>query len=77
MQIPSIPIIQFFLGLRAYSPIQGLQNISTHANVNHLLHFVDEVTGVHTQNIQSYCNRVKHQIKHERFTSQPSGLFPG
>ena len=31
--------------------------------MNHSLHFVDPQTGVHTQNIESYWNRVKHKIK--------------
>ena len=31
--------------------------------VNHSLHFVDPVTGVHTQNIESYWNRVKTKFK--------------
>ena len=49
---------------RAYSQVQSLLNVSTHRTVNHSLHFVDPVTGVHTQNIESYWNRVKSRIKH-------------
>ena len=51
---------------RAYSQVQRLrlQNVSSHATVNHSLHFVDPSTGVHTQNIESYWSRVKHRINH-------------
>ena len=34
-----------------------------HHTVNHRLHFVGPVTGVHTQNIESYWNRCKAKIK--------------
>ena len=35
----------------AYRRVQQLGNVHTHAAVNHLLHFVDPSTGVHTQNL--------------------------
>ena len=47
----------------AYNQVQNLPNVSSHQRVNHSLHFVDPVTGVHTQTIESYCNRVKHKFK--------------
>ena len=47
----------------AYSRAQQLTAVSTHGVVNHSLHFVDPATGVHTQNVESYWNRVKTKIK--------------
>ena len=47
---------------KAYYNIQrdlGLQ----HLTVNHSLHFVDAITGVHTQHIESYWNTKKTYIK--------------
>lgn len=40
-----------------------LPNVAMHRMVNHSLHFVDPVTGVHTQHIESYWNRVKRKFK--------------
>ena len=34
-----------------------------HHTVNHSLHFVDPVTGIHTQSIESYWNKHKSEIK--------------
>ena len=48
----------------AYNQVQSLTNVTAHSTVNHSLHFVDPVMGVHTQNIESYWSRVKHKIKH-------------
>ena len=47
----------------AYSRVQQLPSVSTHNTVNHSLHFVDPVTGVHTQNVESYWNRMKGKFK--------------
>ena len=47
----------------AYNNVQQLQPVTQHGFVNHSLHFVDPVTGVHTQNVESYWNRVKGKFK--------------
>lgn len=47
----------------AYNQVQQLTPVAQHQSVNHSLHFVDPATGVHTQNIESYWNRVKTKIK--------------
>ena len=48
---------------RAYSQVGSLQNVASHATVNHSLEFVNPVTGVHTQHIESYWNRCKNRFK--------------
>ena len=48
----------------SYRRVASLPNIAAHGAVNHSLHFVDPVTGVHTQNVESYWGRVKRKIKH-------------
>jgi hypothetical protein len=47
----------------AYNRVQQLQPVNVHNTVNHSLHFVDPATGVHTQNVESYWNRVKGKFK--------------
>ena len=47
----------------AYRRVQQLGNVARHNVVNHSLHFVDPVTGVHTQHVESYWNRVKTKLK--------------
>ena len=47
----------------AYRRIQQLPPVAAHHTINHSRHFVDPVTGVHTQNIESYWNRVKTKLK--------------
>ena len=47
----------------SYSRVQSLPNIASHSTVNHSAEFVNPTTGVHTQNVESYWNRVKSKFK--------------
>ena len=47
----------------AYRNVQQLSPVSQHDTVNHSIEFVNRVTGVHTQHIESYWNRVKTKFK--------------
>ena len=47
---------------RSYRQIQGRTGLS-HRTVNHGINFVEPITGVHTQNIESYWNVKKTLIK--------------
>ena len=51
---------------RAYNRVGSLPGVAGHSTVNHSLHFVDPSTGTHTQNIESYWNRVKCKLKRIR-----------
>ena len=46
-----------------YNRVGTLPSVSSHGTVNHSLEFVNSTTGVHTQNIESYWNRVKTKLK--------------
>ena len=48
---------------RAYSQVSSLPTVASHSTVNHSLEFVDPVTGVHTQHVESYWNRCKTRFK--------------
>ena len=48
---------------RAYGRVQQLPPVAAHHTVNHSRNFVHPATGVHTQNIESYWNRVKTKLK--------------
>ena len=47
----------------AYNRVATLPNVTSHSTVNHSITFVDPVTGTHTQNMESYWNRVETKLK--------------
>ena len=47
----------------AYNRVASLPNVDSHGVVNHSIEFVNATTGVHTQNVESYWNRVKIKLK--------------
>ena len=47
----------------AHRRVQQLAPVARHATINHSIQFVDPITGVYTQNVESYWNRVKTKIK--------------
>ena len=51
---------------RAYSRVNTMPSVASHGVVNHSIYFVDPVTGIHTQNAESYWNRVKTKLKRMR-----------
>ena len=48
---------------RAYSQVATLPNVASHSTINHSVTFIDPTTGTHTQNAESYWNRVKIKLK--------------
>ena len=48
----------------AYHNVGTLPGIVAHQTVNHSLEFINPVTSIHIQNVESYWNRVKGKLKH-------------
>ena len=49
----------------AYNKVSSLPNVNSHGVVNHSIEFINR-TGVHTQNVESYWNRVEIKLKRLR-----------
>jgi transposase-like protein len=47
----------------AYRRVQQLPSVTQHQTVNHSIEFINPATGVQTQAIESYWNRVKTKFK--------------
>ena len=47
----------------AYNRVGSLPNVSAHKTVNHSVNFVDPLTGIHTNFIESYWQWVKTKFK--------------
>ena len=59
----------------AYNRVGQLPNVAGHSTVNHSVEFIDRQTGVHTNHIESYWNRVK--IKFKRMKGCHQSHLPG
>ena len=47
----------------AYNRVASIPGVAVHGVVNHSIRFVDPTTGVNTQTVESYWNRVKTKFK--------------
>ncbi len=47
----------------SYRRVSSLPAVAQHSTVNHSITFVNPTTGTHTQNVESYWNRVKTKFK--------------
>ena len=47
----------------AYNQVQHLPGVASHGVVNHSVTFIDPTTGVPTQQVESYWNRIKTKLK--------------
>ena len=47
----------------AYNHVATLPDVASHSTVNLSITFINPVTGTHTQNIESYWNRIKTKFK--------------
>ena len=54
----------------AYGGVAALPQGYQHATVNHSLHFVDPVTGVHRQSIEGHWSQVKRKFRQMNGTSE-------
>ena len=59
-----------------YNRVQGIPAVRQHNVVNHSINFVDPATGAHTQNIESYWNKVKGKFKRMKGVHATSTMLP-
>ena len=48
---------------RAYNSVSTIPAVAQHGVINHSLRFIDPVTAIHTETVESYWNRVKTKLK--------------
>jgi transposase-like protein len=47
---------------KTYNPLTASEDFK-HKKITHRYNFVDPITGVHTQNVESFNNKIKKDIK--------------